>query len=273
MSDEAEENILVFSQGRSGGGTIQFALSAHVPTKIIPEKLNHEIRPIDDSIRDFYEGTEPEDLPDGPYVERTKEKLKMWLDDKDGIKHVINNFSYVAKTRDYKTGLWHKLDKMVIDHFDRVIINDRKNWLKWAISFEIADYTSTYGVDSKKEKEDYLDSIKEYEKFRVNVSDLRDKIHFTREEWNKRIRYIENSNIPHFYLTYENLYNCPFEQRIKTFKNALKFLDLESEEISGHVEGLFSRERKVSGKDSNYHLIENIDEINDKLGPEFGFLY
>lgn len=271
-------DILVFSQGRSGGGTLQFGINAILNNKrICAENLNSYVSEVDDYVKEEYLEIPVEDLPVVIFQREFRHRLENLMEEYAGIKHNITNFTYYYETRDEYTGLWFELDKIVLDYFDKVVINDRKNWLKWAISFKIANYLDVYNIHSESDRENYEKIIEEDDRFKIDLKHLSKYIVKYKREWNKRIAYIESLDIPHIYASYEDIYTIPHQFTISRFQDIIEFLGIEfqgdSLQNDQRINDLFSPDRKVSGKDKNYSLIKNIDTINEVLGPKYGYLF
>lgn len=260
MPLDGVDTFFLFCQGRSGGSTLQEAINAGINKEY---EAHGEL---------FGEGEYRDRiLKSDHYEEEIRNVLKEVSDGYCGIKVNVGNFMHYDLSGIREVGNQRNLYKLPFDFFDHVIINGRKNVLKSVISERIAVVLDQWHVNSSEERKRIIENAKTWEE---DIEAIERHLERKSESWNRAIAFIESGNLETLRVDYEDFYvDTNLETRLEKVKNIVNWLghDFDSEHL-GAIKHLLSKERKVSTKDL-YLLIENIEEINNRFGPEYGYLF
>lgn len=247
-----DDKVLIYSMGRSGGSALSISLGALInDSEVCSEPFS--------KTGNFHIPKEA--------GESYKDQIDSFIDYifQDQITVVKHNFSHMDHLGEYEL----KADQYIFDRFGRVILNSRNNRLKQAVSFVISSKTNTWSNYQLKPSEFYQHS------FEIDLDDLVEIAERYRWGWNKRILYLKENSIPYIDLNYENFFNeIDLQSRISQLENITNnFLNLSFsyEHIGSVLKMLSSKEKQNNSK--TYSIVENIHEINNKLGPKYGYLY
>lgn len=241
-----DDFIFVYSMGRSGGGSLCNAIVNLVD-------FDHSYyEPFNDHF--FEKSSDKSDY---------KSIIENFFDGgRVFVKHNVENFLYLDEN------VSEDLDCYLFQKFDKVIVNNRSNWLKHALSEVIADRTGNW--------HDHHSQSDLSESFEVSFSIIEKLIERRRSEWRDRVDYIRNNNeVESVWINYENFYNqidlkSRVEHLIDIIKNFYE-LPVDKSRIE-RVYNILSKKYKINNK-SSYRVVSNNTEINQKLGKEYGFLF
>lgn len=249
--------FLIFGFGRSGGSVLEHSIRIGINKgDTAGEVLSGK-------------GEYVKRINSGRTLREKKRELFRILDElhKDenyiGLKTNLKNLNFTSE--------WIELTNELFEYYDKIVLNFRRNTLKSLISFHIADKTGNYEVRSKKERERVLS--KGYS-WTIDLDNLKRELQERRKAWNIHLRAIENSNTSTYPLNYKRLYGIDnVDYRINEVKKVIQWLGYEYDAAnSEQIRDLLNPNHR-SNSEKTYEMIENIDEINRKLGPDFGYLY
>lgn len=260
MSLNGVDTFFLFCKGRSGGSTLEHAIDAGINKN---------------------KGTHPEPFGDGEYRERIlnsqyyeeeiRNILKFLSQDHCGVKVNAGNLLQYDQSGLKEVDRSQNLSKVLFDFFNHVVVNGRKNTLKAVISERIAVVLDHWYVDSTEERKKLIETA---DTWKADIEDVKEHLERTSEVWDRATNFIESNKIKTLRVDYEDFYvDTDLKMRLEKVKSIIKWLgyDFDSEHL-GAIKRLLGKDRKVSTKDL-YLLIENIEEINDRFGPEYGYLF
>lgn len=255
--NRSEPAFLIFGLGRSGSSVLEDTIRMGINKG--------------DTACGFLSGKDEyvKRINSGRNLKEKKRELFRILDElhKDenyiGLKSNIKNLDFTSE--------WIELTNGLFEYYDKVVLNFRMNILKSVISFYIANEIGNFEVRSKKERERVLSKGHSWT---IDINNLKRKLQHRRKAWNTHLRSIENTNISTYPLNYKRLYGIEdVDYRINEIKKVIEWLGYEFDDsnLQG-IRHLLNPDHK-SNSEKTYKMIENIDEINRKLGPDFGYLY
>jgi hypothetical protein len=260
MSLNGVDTFFLFCQGRSGGSSLQEAINAGI---------NKENQALGEPFSN--EGYRDRILRSDSFEGEIRNVLKELAQDYSGIKVNVGNLLHYDLPRVRKAGNSQNLSKVLFDFFNHVIVNGRKNLLKSIISERIAVVLDHWHVDSTEERKKLVESAETWEE---DMEAVKEHLERRSDSWNRAINFIESSEIETLRVDYEDFYvDTDLQMRLEKVKSIVKWIgyDFDPEHL-GAIKHLLSKRRKVSNKDL-YLLIENIEEINSRFGPEYGYLF
>lgn len=247
-----EDKIFILAYGRSGGSSLQLALTAAIGGK----RLDGEFF--------SWEGPRQEVVESDCSHEKVKTMAKRRVDNfsRAGVKLNARTFSYCDNEA--------SLMNTVIDFYGRVVLNGRRNLLKRKISEVISVNTDIWHIDGEEERE----KVKQVDSWEVDIDNLREDIERKENLWDEYTDFIEKNEIPYYQIDYEELYQTEnVKHRVFEIRKLVDWLGFDfDEDRIGRIRRVLSPERKYNNKET-YQLIENIEEVNEELGPEYGYLF
>lgn len=243
-----DDRILIYSMGRSGGGTLVNAIN-----KLI-NKGDFLAEPFLETAY-LNKNSDYEDQIDQFVVNVINQDIFT-------IKHNLGNFHYLNRKKD--------VDYYLFDKFNKIVVNGRRNLLKCLISKIIGRRANYWHSNWRKNLEKLYANP-----FHVEIDEIEDEIQDVKKRWEDRVSYIENSSSDVIYLEYENFFQeINLHSRLQHLKGVIKILlkISPSEENLEEVLQLLSNKQKMNSR-KTYSVIKNIESINKNLGPKYGFLY
>jgi len=254
------DTFFIFAMGRSGGSSLQHALTAAINKK----------KP---SIGEpFKAGLYHEVLKGAEYPERCLSKQVEFIKrNYCGLKTNLHHFSFLLEENFQRFDDSKQFFRPVFNSFDHIILNGRKNLLKKVISERQAVKLDSWEVNSMEDREELIESSKTW------TEDLEAVEHHLNQKddlWNFCTDLISSFEINVYNADYEDVYvNKTVDERIDKVKDIVNWLGYTfDDEHIGTIDHLMSPKRKVSSE-RLYSLIDNIDEINERFGPEYGYLF
>lgn len=232
-----DDPFLIFSMGRSGGSNLEHCIRAGIgPGSTGSEVLKNKSNRIQSNsdLEDFL-----------------NEVHKSHVGIKTNLRALHNS--------GFNTPILNEL----FDYYDKIILNFRHNILKSEVSAKIGAKTGNWHQTTN-----------ENHNWKENVKVVKKGCERMQKSWNKHLRYIKNNNISVYKLDYERLYGIKdVEYRVGEIIKVVNWLGYDFKEASlDHIKDILSPENKVNNSQS-YQMIQNIDEINRRLGPKFGYLF
>lgn len=244
------DTVFIYSISRSGGSSLHSSISKLVqPDSVLIEPFSWT-----------GELSVPREEEDnyGEYIERFFRVLEM--NNTTTVRHTIDHLSHLDEH--------DSADHKILSNFDKVVLNSRSNRLRHIISHLIAEKTGAW-KDFHVDSEYYENSIV------LDLDEIERRILEYREKWRDRVTFLEEEGISYVDVNYENFYkeldlHSRVENLIQICKNFYN-LSVSDRKIRGVLSEL-SNQRNQNNR-RTYSIVQNIDKINNELGPKYGFLY
>jgi len=259
-----DKRVLLFNHGRCGSKSIQFILS-----KVLHEADN-DIKAGQGGKQYFDYSHHPENIRNllDLGIMETLDKFYRERDEACLFRHRFQDPREILSFN-HDDPIIRFVNENVIDYFSKngyVIFLERKNILKVAISYFISNNPNI--SDSPPDNIDGFDTKK------AHFGTIRSRCRRIEREMKHFKSYIEDKKTSMYNLYYQDFFLNPKEKTYRKVKHILNFLGCEPE-LNSHQKKIIDKNAHKSEKvnsNETYQLIENLDELNSRLGERYGYL-
>ncbi len=259
-----DKRVLLFNHGRCGSKSIQFILS-----KVLTEADN-DIKAGKGGKQYFDFSHYPGNilnLLEGGIIET----LDRFYQENDEASIFRHRFQDPCEILSYDTDepVIKFINESVIDYFSKkgyVIFLERKNLLKVAISYFISN---NFNISDSPPG-----SVKGFETKEAHFGKIRNRCERLKREMEYFKSYIEEKDTSMYNLYYQDFFLNSKKKTYRKVKHILNFLGCEPElnSIQKKIINKNTRKSEKVNSKKTYRLIENLDELNFKLGEKYGYL-